>query len=102
LIIRVFSLSLLITYCSYKPQKISPKFQGTVRQLLHKKIRDAYIHPQFVSDVMRPMSMDPIMDNGVQTLSGGELQRVAIVLCLGTPADIYLVSNIGNRANAAA
>ena len=77
---------------SYKPQKISPKFQGTVRQLLHKKIRDAYIHPQFMSDVMKPMSMDPIMDNGVQDLSGGELQRVAIVLCLGTPADIYLVS----------
>jgi ATP-binding cassette subfamily E protein 1 len=76
---------------SYKPQKISPKFQGTVRELLHKKIRDSYIHPQFVSDVMRPMSMDPIMENGVQTLSGGELQRVAIVLCLGTPADIYLV-----------
>ena len=76
---------------SYKPQKISPKFQGTVRQLLHKKVRDAYIHPQFVSDVMRPMSMEPIMDNGVQNLSGGELQRVAIVLCLGTPADIYLV-----------
>lgn len=31
---------------SYKPQKISPKFQGTVRQLLHKRIREAYIHPQ--------------------------------------------------------
>ena len=55
---------------SYKPQKISPKFQGTVRQLLHKKIRDMYIHPQFVSDVMRPMSMDAIIDNGVQNLSG--------------------------------
>ena len=40
---------------SYKPQKISPKFQGTVRELLHKKIREFYIHPQFVSDVMRPM-----------------------------------------------
>lgn len=76
---------------SYKPQKISPKFQGTVRQLCHNKIRDSYVHPQFVSDVMRPMSMDAIMDNGVQDLSGGELQRVAIVLCLGTPADIYLV-----------
>jgi translation initiation factor RLI1 len=81
---------------SYKPQKISPKFQGTVRQLLHKKIRDAYVHPQFVSDVMRPMSIDPIFDNGVQDLSGGELQRVAIVLCLGTPADIYLVSFLTN------
>lgn len=31
---------------SYKPQKISPKSQGLVRQLLHEKIRDAYIHPQ--------------------------------------------------------
>eukprot|EP01036_Dinobryon_divergens_P032340 gene32340-41903_t len=76
---------------SYKPQKISPKFQGTVRQLLHKKIREMYINPQFVSDVMRPMSMDAIMDNGVQELSGGELQRVAIVMCLGMPSDIYLV-----------
>lgn len=76
---------------SYKPQKIAPKFLGTVRQLLHKKIRDAYVHPQFVSDVMKPMSMDAIIDNGVQSLSGGELQRVAIVLALGTPADIYLI-----------
>lgn len=76
---------------SYKPQKISPKFLGTVRQLLHKKIRDAYVHPQFVSDVMKPMSMDAILDNGVQNLSGGELQRVAIVMALGTPADIYLI-----------
>ena len=40
---------------SYKPQKISPKFKGTVRQLLHKRIRDSYIHPQFVSDVMKPL-----------------------------------------------
>ena len=31
------------------------------------------------------------MDNEVQTLSGGELQRVALVLCLGAPADIYLI-----------
>lgn len=27
----------------------------------------------------------------VQNLSGGELQRVAIALCLGQPADIYLI-----------
>jgi ATP-binding cassette subfamily E protein 1 len=76
---------------SYKPQKISPKFEGTVRQLLHKRIREAYIHPQFVSDVMKPMNIDPLMDQEVQVLSGGELQRVAIALALGTPADIYLI-----------
>lgn len=35
-----------VLHISYKPQKISPKSQGVVRQLLHEKIRDAYIHPQ--------------------------------------------------------
>jgi len=76
---------------SYKPQKISPKFKGTVRELLHKRIRDTYVHPQFVSDVMKPLLMDNIMDNGVQNLSGGELQRLAICLSLGLPADVYLI-----------
>jgi len=76
---------------SYKPQKISPKFQGTVRELLHKRIRDMYIHPQFISDVMKPLNMDGIIDNGVQNLSGGELQRLAICLALGKPANVYLV-----------
>lgn len=76
---------------SYKPQKISPKFPGTVRQLLHKRVRDAYVHPQFISDVMKPLMIDNIIDNGVQNLSGGELQRLAIVLALGTPADVYLI-----------
>lgn len=76
---------------SYKPQKISPKSQGTVRQLLHDKIRDSYVHPQFVADVMRPLKIEDIMDQEVQNLSGGELQRVAMTLCLGKPADVYLI-----------
>lgn len=76
---------------SYKPQTIKPKFQGTVRQLLHSKIQRAYVHPQFVTDVMKPLTMEALMDLEVQTLSGGELQRVAIVLALGKPADVYLI-----------
>ncbi|CAK8675196.1 unnamed protein product [Clavelina lepadiformis] len=76
---------------SYKPQKISPKSTGTVRQLLHNRIRSAYVHPQFVTDVMKPLMIDAIIDQEVQNLSGGELQRVAIALCLGKPADVYLV-----------
>jgi len=76
---------------SYKPQKITPRHQGTVQMLLHDRIRDAYILPQFVADVMRPLKMDALMDQEVQNLSGGELQRVAMTLCLGKPADVYLI-----------
>ncbi|XP_036407206.1 ATP-binding cassette sub-family E member 1 [Megalops cyprinoides] len=76
---------------SYKPQKISPKFKGSVRALLHEKIRDAYTHPQFITDVMKPMQIESIIDQDVQNLSGGELQRVALALCLGKPADVYLI-----------
>jgi len=76
---------------SYKPQKISPKFQGTVQQLLQTKLKDAYLHPQFVTDVTKPLQLDAIIDQEVQHLSGGELQRVAIILALGQAADIYLI-----------
>ena len=31
------------------------------------------------------------MEQEVQNLSGGELQRVALALCLGKPADVYLI-----------
>ncbi|KAI9692648.1 MAG: Fe-S cluster-binding ribosome biosynthesis protein [Bogoriella megaspora] len=76
---------------SMKPQKITPKFTGTVRQLFFKKIRAAFLSPQFQTDVYKPLKMDDFIDQEVQNLSGGELQRVAIVLALGIPADIYLI-----------
>jgi len=76
---------------SYKPQKISPKFDGSVQQLLYNKIRHSFSHPQFQTDVVRPLQIDNIIDQNVKHLSGGELQRVALCLCLGQPADVYLI-----------
>ena len=76
---------------SYKPQKISPSFEGTVKDLLFTKIRTAYVHPQFQTDVAKPLLLDELLDQEVTHLSGGELQRVAICLCLGKPADVYLI-----------
>lgn len=76
---------------SYKPQVISATFQGTVRGLFHKKIRESYTNQQFISDVMKPLKIEEIIDNEVKQLSGGELQRVAIALALGKTADIYLI-----------
>ncbi|KAJ5243130.1 Translation initiation factor RLI1 [Penicillium citrinum] len=76
---------------SMKPQKITPKFQGTVRQLFFKRIKSAFLSPQFQTDVYKPLKIDDFIDQEVQNLSGGELQRVAIVLALGMPADLYLI-----------
>jgi ATP-binding cassette subfamily E protein 1 len=76
---------------SYKPQKIAPQFAGTVRQLLNKRIPAASCNAVFQSDVMKPMLIDELMDMPVTACSGGQIQRLAIVLALGIPADVYLI-----------
>ncbi|KAJ3160889.1 Fe-S cluster-binding ribosome biosynthesis protein [Geranomyces michiganensis] len=76
---------------SYKPQKISPTFPDSVRSLFLARIRIAFMNAQFQTDVVKPLQIESIIDQKVSTLSGGELQRVAIVLALGKPADIYLI-----------
>lgn len=76
---------------SWKPQMFVPTFDGTVRELLLKKIHNSFLDPQFQSDVVKPMHIEQIADLQVKTLSGGQLQRVALVLTLGKPADVYLI-----------
>ncbi|KAJ1279002.1 hypothetical protein BS78_04G121800 [Paspalum vaginatum] len=76
---------------SYKPQELIPKIFTTVRELLHKKIPGSCSHAQFRSDVMKPLKIEELLDRQFANLSGGELQRVALCLCLGKPADIYLI-----------
>merc|ERR1719343_1857777 len=41
--------------------------------------------------VLKPLGMDQLGDLQVSSLSGGEMQRLSIVLCLGTPALVYLI-----------
>ena len=76
---------------SYKPQKISPKSKGTVRMLFFEKIKEMWCHAHFQSEVVKPLDIEGFLDQPLINLSGGELQRVALVLCLGKPADVYLI-----------
>lgn len=76
---------------SYKPQELISKYSSTVRDLLFEKVPGSCTQAQFRSDVMKPLKIEQLMDRQVPTLSGGELQRVALCLCLGKPADIYLI-----------
>ena len=76
---------------SYKPQYIKPAFEGTVRELLYSTIGKDFDSGFFQAEIAQPLSLRHLLDNEVKSLSGGELQRVAIAECLGRQADLYLV-----------
>lgn len=75
-----------------KPQYIDfiPKvFQGTVRALL--KTTD---ERNTLAEILPVLKLDSILDHDIGTLSGGELQRVAIAACLAREADLYFFDEI--------
>lgn len=75
---------------SYKPQYIKRDYEGTVRNLLSEVAKEKFFTNIYKAEILRPLDIDPIMDNSVAELSGGELQRVAIAVCLSQDADLYL------------
>ena len=77
---------------SFKPQRLSPKFKGTVEELLSKRLNYFWEKSSvFKRHVFAPMKVSELFDLKVQKLSGGELQRVALVLALGRAAEVYLI-----------
>lgn len=75
---------------SYKPQYISGDNDCTVKDLLYSAAFDNVQSGFFQGEVITPLGIKHLMEKSVKTLSGGELQRVAITLCLAKEADIYL------------
>ncbi|XP_010495087.2 PREDICTED: ABC transporter E family member 2-like [Camelina sativa] len=82
-------------YVSYKPQRIAWKGECTVRQLPELSLHLADMHPDFISDVMKPLQMEQLLDRKVASLSCGETQRVALTICLGKFASVYLIDEPG-------
>ncbi len=74
---------------SYKPQYIKRDFDGTVRQLLRSV--SGTDSGYFQHEIMEPLSLEEVLDSHIEEISGGELQRVAIAVCLAQEADIYLL-----------
>jgi ATP-binding cassette subfamily E protein 1 len=70
---------------------IAPTYEGIVRDLLQARLNDTLNNSKFNSEVIRPLRIEEIIDKPVKNLSGGELQRVALVLALGKPAEVYLI-----------
>lgn len=76
---------------SYKPQYLQSNYEGTVRALLTAAIGRKAESGYFDTEILHPLRIKGMLDRDVSTLSGGELQRVAVALCLGRDADIYLI-----------
>lgn len=72
---------------SYKPQYVRP-VAGTVRDIF---MSSTSLNPFYEKEVVKPLGIDVYYDRKLRELSGGELQTVAIALCLSREAEIYLI-----------
>lgn len=75
---------------SYKPQYIAPKYEGTVQELLSSVAKESFDSSWYKTEIIQPLRVDLILDRNVTELSGGELQKVAITMCLSRDVDLYL------------
>lgn len=74
---------------SYKPQYITPDSQEIVRERF-ATVTDIYSR-RFKTWIRDPFDLERLYDRPLDSLSGGELQRVGIALCLARDADLYLI-----------
>jgi ATP-binding cassette subfamily E protein 1 len=74
---------------SYKPQYLSSRFPGTVRDLLEQTGGPDFEDHEFYRAVVRPFGLHKLLDRRVSELSGGELQKLAVVAAMMRDADIY-------------
>jgi|TARA_B100001964_G_scaffold245711_1_gene335048 ATP-binding cassette subfamily E protein 1 len=75
---------------SYKPQYIKPGKEGTVFETVSKALKENE-SPFFEGEVSKPLQINLLQEKKITQLSGGELQRVAIAICLSRDVDIYLL-----------
>ncbi|MEM4251806.1 MAG: ATP-binding cassette domain-containing protein, partial [Candidatus Bathyarchaeia archaeon] len=65
-------------------------YSGEVQELL-SSISPSFGTDHFENEFVKPLSLRKLLDRDLKELSGGELQRVAIAVCLARQAQIYLL-----------
>jgi ATP-binding cassette subfamily E protein 1 len=76
---------------SYKPQHIDIDMDCTVQTWLDAEIGPRWRAGEYHATVIRALGIDELLAKQVNNLSGGEAQSVAIAICLGKEADLYLL-----------
>ena len=75
---------------SYKPQYIKPETSDPVEMYL-RRCTPKFDTSYYQHEIVEPLSLQAILQSPVDSLSGGELQRVAIAGCLSSDADLYIL-----------
>jgi ATP-binding cassette subfamily E protein 1 len=75
---------------SYKPQYIKAETSDSVEMYL-RRCTNRFDSSIYQHEIIESLSLTPILQSPVDTLSGGELQRVAIAGCLSRDADLYIL-----------
>lgn len=73
------------TRVSYKPQYIDSDSEELAATILNEAIT------KYEVQLIRPLQLKNLLTRKLNELSGGELQRVMIALCLSQQADLYLL-----------
>jgi|Deesub1362B_J571_1020462.scaffolds.fasta_scaffold00067_58 ATP-binding cassette subfamily E protein 1 len=75
---------------SYKPQYVKADVSMPVGAFL-RSINPAIDSSYHKTEFIRPLRLEDLFERQLDELSGGELQRVAILACLLRDADLYLL-----------
>ena len=75
---------------SYKPQYIKADTSDSVEQYLRQNTTK-FDSSLYQHEIIEALTLNPILQSPVDSLSGGELQRVAIAGCLSRDADLYIL-----------
>ncbi len=73
---------------SYKPQYIEARDE-TVEEALQKHVDPE--SKKFRTRIAEPLSIEPLYEQNLEEVSGGELQRVAVAITLSRNAEVYLL-----------
>jgi ATP-binding cassette, sub-family E, member 1 len=74
---------------SYKPQYLNQDYDGNVQSLLFTAYQNIIEGSAVEEQIIIPMGIKKLYEKSLKNLSGGELQKVAVAVCLMRQADIY-------------
>ncbi|MDG6910667.1 MAG: ribosome biogenesis/translation initiation ATPase RLI, partial [Nitrososphaerota archaeon] len=74
---------------AYKPQYLSSGFDGTVDEFFISTLGTKYSDPILQDNLVVPLRLEKLLARKVGELSGGELQKVAIVATMAQETEVY-------------